>query len=294
MVEITPLDAAFGAEVRGWEPSRPPDPALVRQLQRALDAHHVLVLRGHPTPTDAQLVRFAAGWGELAETAAKYGLDLPDDRMLYVSNELDDRGVERGAAGSGSIPWHHDYAFWERPGQESFLEAQHLPPGGGPWTCFCDMYAAWDALPDELRERVRHLIGVHTLHAAGAYAEPTTDDEELRLRAAQANPDLRYPDDGAGARHPVAIRHPRSGRIALYVSSFVREFEGVGHDEGRELLDRLLGFAHSPEREYCHAWQQGDLVVFDTVGTVHRREEVLARQHRTMRQMSTLFDDTHR
>ncbi len=127
-------------------------------------------------------------------------------------------------------------------------------------------------------------------HAAGAYATPSsTDDAERAARAAQANPALTYPDDGHGAPHPVVHRHPETGRPALYVSAFVRDFDGMPHEEGRALLDELLRHADHPSRHYCHRWQPGDLVISDQVGTVHKRGEVRADAGRTMRQMSTLL-----
>lgn len=38
---------------------------------------------------------------------------------------------------------------------------------------------------------------------------------------------------------------------------------------------------------YAHDWQVGDLVVFDTLGTMHRRDEWDPTQRRLMRQLST-------
>ncbi len=168
------------------------------------------------------------------------------------------------------------------------LEAFRLPEGGGPATCFLDMYAAYDALPEATKVRIAGLIGRHTLHAAGAYGVPETDPAERAARAAQHNAAITYPDDGAGAPHPAVYVHPDTGRKALFVSAFVREFDDVPFDEGRALLDELLVHADIAERRYCHHWQPGDIVVSDQIGTVHSRGTVRADAGRTMRQMSTL------
>ena len=64
-------------------------------------------------------------------------------------------------------------------------------------------------------------------------------------------------------------------------------FEGMTPDESRTLVRRLLAFATTPERVYAHAWQEGDVVIFDTVGTVHRRDMLRTDQLRSMRQLST-------
>jgi taurine dioxygenase len=289
-VSVVPLDAPMGALVTGWDPTSPLNEDDATLLRDALHRDHLLVLRGHPVPSNEELTAFAAGFGELAPAGDLYGLALDSPKVLKVSNELDERGYEKGAAGSGAIPWHTDYAFMDRPAKETFLEAYLLPPGGGPQTCFCDMYAALDALPPELRERIDGLVGRHTLLAAAHYGTPDADPEERAARMRQANPDLHYPDDGDGIPHPVVARHPETGREALYVSSFVDRFDDVAYEEGRALLDDLLTRAVVPGRIYAHDWQVGDLVVFDTIGTVHSRGLVKAAERRTMRQLSTLVD----
>ena len=281
--------APFGAEVRGWDPSgTSPDDA--QFLRRSLAQHHVLVLRGHRVPTGPELARLGFVFGPVAPAADLYtGIAFDQREILHVSNELDEQGREKGAAGSGAIPWHNDYAFRADAAKETLLEAFRLPADDGPSTCFLDMYAAYDTLPEPLRARVEGLIGRHTLHAAGAYAAVDTDATERAARAKQANTDIVYPDDGAGAPHPVVHIHPETGRRALYVSAFVREFDGVPYDDGRALLDALLTHADQPSRRYCHHWVLGDIVISDQVGTVHSRGLVRADAGRTMRQMSTLL-----
>jgi alpha-ketoglutarate-dependent taurine dioxygenase len=280
----------FGAEVRGWHPGRELGHDELAFLRRALHTHVLLVFRGHPVPTHAELARFALQFGEVAAVAELYGgIEVVHDDVLHVSNELDAQGREKGVAGSGAIPWHADYSFRRRAAKETFLEAYRLPPSGGPQTCFLDMYDAYETLPDDLRMRIDHLVGRHTLHAASAYVTSDIDPDEREARARQANPELRYPDDGSGAPHPAVMTHPETGRRALYVSAFVQRFDGVPDDESRALVQALLDHADRPQRRYCHTWRLGDLVVSDQVGTVHKRGTVRASEPRTMRQLSTLL-----
>ncbi len=287
-MELEPL-LPFGAEVHGWDPAGT-TPDEEQFLRAALAEHHVLVLRGHRLPSGAELARLGFVFGPVAPAADLYtGIAFDEREILHVSNELDAQGREKGVAGSGAIPWHNDYAFRSDAAKETLLEAYRLPADGGPATCFLDMYAAYESLPAELRIRIADLVGRHTLHAAGAYASPETDDVERAARAKQANTDIVYPDDGSGAPHPVVHAHPETGRPALYVSAFVREFDGVAYDEGRALLDELLVHADHPSRRYCHHWVVGDIVISDQIGTVHSRGMVRADARRTMRQMSTLI-----
>ena len=94
-------------------------------------------------------------------------------------------------------------------------------------------------LPDEWRARVHQLRAHHTLTAASGYSTPEGDADEIAARNRQRNPELTYPDDGAGAWHPAVVTHPETGRTALYVSEFVSHFEGYTPDETRAMVREL-------------------------------------------------------
>ena len=279
----------FGVELRGWDPARELSDDDLAFIRDALHRNVIVVFRGHPVPTNQELARFALRFGDVAPAGEMYGIELEQREVLQVSNELNADGKEKGVAGSGSIPWHTDYSFQVRAAKETVLEAFKLPPSGGPQTCFLNMYDAYETLPDSLRERIDGLVARHTLHAAGQYSSPDVDPAEQEARARQANPNLHYPDDGAGVPHPVVMPHPETGRRSLYVSSFVQRFDGLPADEGRALLDALLAHADQPQRRYCHSWQLGDMILSDQIGTVHSRGLVRAAEPRTMRQLSTLI-----
>ena len=69
---------------------------------------------------------------------------------------------------------------------------------------------------------------------------------------------------------PLVRIHPRSGRKALYLGSHAERIVGWPHDEGRALLDELENHATRAEFVYSHAWQDGDLVMWDNRCTLHR------------------------
>jgi taurine dioxygenase/pentalenolactone F synthase len=60
------------------------------------------------------------------------------------------------------------------------------------------------------------------------------------------------------------------------------------------LLDELMVHATRPERLYGHVWREGDLIIFDDIGTMHRRDPSDADEIRTMRQLSTMLTDDGR
>jgi taurine dioxygenase/pentalenolactone F synthase len=118
-----------------------------------------------------------------------------------------------------------------------------------------------------------------------------TGDDSARdaaVRAERRNPQASLPGGGGPATHPLVVRHPRTGRRALYVSEFIAGIDGMDDDDAHQLAVDLIAHATTPERIYRHRWQPGDLLVFDTIGTIHRRDLSHHGETRTMRQLSTV------
>jgi pentalenolactone F synthase len=291
MLGIVTLEGSVGAEVRGWQPDRDLTDRERGQLLDALDARLVLVLRDQPQPTDDQIACLAHSFGEVYPGGNSYGVPMPHADVLQVSNELGPDGYEVGIGGSGVLPWHTDYSFLPTPARETLLEAFVLPPSGGPATYFCDMYAAWETLPEKTRLQLADKRATHSAMASASYLAARSSDGNDRDAAARAglrNPRASLPGGGGPAVHPLVMRHPRTGRAALYVSEFIAGIDGMDDGDAHRLAVDLLAHATVPERIYRHDWRPGDLLVFDTVGTVHRRDLSHHGEIRTMRQLSTM------
>jgi taurine dioxygenase/pentalenolactone F synthase len=291
MLAVAPLpDAAFGAEVKGWDPGVQPDAELVAEIRDALAEHCLLVLRGHRPPSDAELIGLAGAFGPLFDGGELFGIASPTREILRLTSERNDVGVETGPASATPLPWHTDYSYLPCAAKDTFLEAVQLPGDGGGRTWFCNLYDAWETLPESRRAELGGLVGIHTIKGSGKHLDET-QKSVTRAHRERKNPQFSYPGGRVPARHPVAHRHPDTGRTALYVNSLVAGFEGMERAEGRALLDELMAHATRPERVYGHAWREGDLIVFDDVGTMHRRDPSTTDEVRTMRQLSTMLVD---
>jgi alpha-ketoglutarate-dependent taurine dioxygenase len=207
MYGITPLEAPFGAEVRGWEPGRALTDGEADTLRAALREHSFLLFRGHRTPSNEEFARLGACFGELINGGELYGLESNSRDVLRVSNELDDQGYEVGYAGAGYLPWHSDYSFRERAAKETLLEAVSVPENG-PRTHWVNTYHAYEALDAELRERIQGLIGRHDPMASARHVP------EASRNAASAP--HRAPPPGVRTHRPLCVvlrgkhrRHPR-------------------------------------------------------------------------------------
>jgi alpha-ketoglutarate-dependent 2,4-dichlorophenoxyacetate dioxygenase len=156
------------------------------------------------------------------------------------------------------------------------LHARVIPPAGGD-TEFADTRAAYDALPEAIKQRLNGLVAEHSLwHSRaklGGYVP--TEDERNALPS---------------ARHPLVRRHPGSGRSALYIGSHVSHIVGMPIGEGQALLAELIAFATQPQFVYRHRWQVGDLVIWDNRCTMHRATPFEATDHVRDMRRTTIID----
>ena len=292
-LEIRPLAEPVGAIVTGWNPADELAPENRDELLRALRQYLVLVFRGHPQPDDASLVRFAQGFGELVMGSEWFGDLVEFPEILPISNIVGSDGVPKGTGGSIEFAWHADYSYVKRVGKESFLEAVELPEKP-PHTCFCSQYVALETLPPKTVDTLRSLRAFHSL---AEFVDPDTLDPDAAQDLAAGFTAKQARDERLGlerppipeAEHPVVLPHPDSGREALYVSrGITRHIVGMPRDESDDLLEELHAHSTRPEFVYSHEWQQGDLVMFDTFGAMHRRDAWNPKERRFMRQLSTM------
>ena len=149
-VEVIPSGGALGAEIRGLDLRLPLDAATVGQLRRALLDHCVLVFRGQPI-SEADQVRFTGYFGRPVEHVRRQP-DRPVKEIFLISN-IEENGQPIGALGHGELSFHSDLSYLRRPGTLSLLYAVEVPESGGS-TQWCNGYAAYEELDDDLRTRV--------------------------------------------------------------------------------------------------------------------------------------------
>lgn len=257
-LEIRPLHDALGAEVLGLDLAQPLDDAGFERIQQAHLHHHVLVFRDQRI-TPAQQVAFSRRFGPLQVHVLRDFQLQGHPEVLVVSN-IRENGRPIGLGDAG-VFWHSDLSYKERPSLGSLLHAQELPAEGGD-TLFANQHAAWDALPQALKDVIAPLFAEHTYVARY---------EELRARSPW-RPALtkQQLEEVKPVVHPVVRTHPETGRKALFVSEhFTTRIVGLPEDESRAVLDEL--FAHSVRAEfvYRHAWQPHDMVFWDNRSVLH-------------------------
>ncbi|CAB3761759.1 TauD/TfdA dioxygenase family protein [Paraburkholderia solisilvae] len=256
--DIVAFDAPLGAEVIGLDLSKPLADHDFARIHRAHLDYHVVVFRDQRI-TPEQHVAFSRRFGPLQKHVLHQFALPAHPEMLIVSNIVEN-GKPIGLGDAGHF-WHSDLSYKEKPSLGSLLHAQELPAEGGD-TLFANMHAAYDALPDALRNAIQGLRAEHTYLARYA---------ELQARSPW-RPNLT-PEQIAEVKpvvHPVVRTHPETGRKALFVSEhFTTRIVGLPEDESRVLLDEL--FAHSVRAEYVyrHQWRDHDMVFWDNRSLMH-------------------------
>jgi taurine dioxygenase len=281
-IEAIPMDAALGAEVRGIDLRRPMTDDDFAALLAAWHEHLVVLVRGQPL-TDPQLIAVARRFGNLQhapsnENSSKFGGDLAGFPEIAVVSNIVENGKALGGLGYGEAYWHTDSSFIETPPAASLLHAIEVPPSGGN-TSFCNMYRAYEALPEAMKARIAHRKALHNF----AYVS----SGQLR----KGHQETTDPSKGPGAHHPMVRIHPDTGRLALFLGRRLKSYViGLPLEESEALLDEL--WAHTTRKDFIwtHRWKPGDLVIWDNRCTMHQREPFDPSTRRLMHRTQTIGD----
>jgi alpha-ketoglutarate-dependent taurine dioxygenase len=252
-IAVRPLSTALGAEILGLDLADTLPDATIEAIRHALFQHGVVFFRDQKL-TPEQHVAFARRFGEI--NVNRFFKTVDGYPMIA---EVRKEPEQKGNIGAG---WHTDHSYDQAPAMGSILYAREVPETGGD-TLFASMYAAYDALSDGLKQTLERLQAVHSSrHVFGVAAYAGRGD----LKGRYLNPEAATQD----AVHPVVVRHPGSGRKALYVNAaFTVRIEGWTDEESRPLLQYLYQHAARPEFTYRFQWREGSLAFWDNRCTWH-------------------------
>ncbi len=274
-MKIIASEAALGAEVEGVDLSAPLDGETLDRIRAAWDEHLVLVFRGQ-TMSDADLLAFSRHFGELDPPGPNpYGTTfLPDyPEINVISNMKDAEGRPIGNLGAGEAVWHADMTYIDNPPKAAILFSLEVPEGQGD-TYFANMITAYDELPGGLKREIEGKLAIHDAahNSAGMLRKGYEEATDPQLTP--------------GSRHPLVHRDPLTGRRALFLGrrphAYIIGMEPAASDA---LLDRIWAHATQAKYAWVHKWRTGDLLMWQNLWILHRRDgfEADARRvlHRT-------------
>ncbi|MDJ0344306.1 TauD/TfdA family dioxygenase [Streptomyces sp. H10-C2] len=265
-LHLTPYSPTIGAEVSDIDLARPVEPEVLAELGRALLEWKVLFFRGQSL-TAEQHAAFARHWGEPEIHPFLPKAGIPE--VVRLAHDARSPGVEN--------VWHSDVSFSATPPLGSVLRAVEVPEVGGD-TLWADMAAAYDGLPDRVKEAVEGQSAVHDfLRSFGQLLTP-----EQVAKAREKNPPVE---------HPVVRTHPETGRKLIYVNRvFTERITGLPPEESRELLDLLYDQARHPEYQCRFHWRPGSIAFWDNRVTQHYAASDYFPRPRVMERVTIIGD----
>jgi taurine dioxygenase len=269
-MEIQAFASALGASIHSVDLARPLPAAGVDAIRKAVADYGVVFFRDQRL-TPEQHLGFARCFGAINVNRFFKTVDgYPE--IAEVRKEPDQ---QRNIGGN----WHTDHSYDLAPAMGSILYAREVPGSGGD-TLFASIYRAYDALSDGLK---RTLEGLRALHSSRHVFGTSTYCLRGDLQGRVLNPEMAVQD----AVHPVVVRHPGSGRKALYVNpGFTVRIDGWTDEESRPLLQYLYEHAARPEFSCRFQWGPGSIAFWDNRCTWHYALNDYPEQRRLMHRIT--------
>ena len=241
----------------------------------------VVLFRGIGTSPEA-LIKLSRCFGEL-ELHPIPQIRLPEHpELILLTNDGGPRGPVYsfdGVPTYGRIPWHTDLAFQLVPNAGALLNMVKKAEIGGR-TAWLDSALAYEALDDGLKRRIAGLE---------ARFEFCADLSRMRFlnpggtRVGESK--SSFPDYPPLAR-PIVWKHPETNRTILNICPLnIQGVVGMSQADGDALIEELIDAVIRPEFIYEHAWENGDIILWDNYRMLHSAMghplDVIRTAHRT-------------
>ena len=252
-LQITPFPV-IGAEIRGVRLSEPLSETARQKLREAFTDYAVVAIRDQWLDAP-QMVNAVQIFGEIfPQHNSRFS--VPDYPLVhYISNGDTLANGKRYIPGEG---YHTDHSNDAAPPKATALSAVKLPSRGGD-TQFVDMVRAYEDLPQDIKERIIGRRAIHVYQSSHSARQLPQLAEGRRAIVPDA------------VLQPMVVRHPDSGKLALYINPIrIEGILGMDDKEALPLLDDLLEHATQEKYQYRHVWEGGDFVMWDNRCLMHK------------------------
>ena len=271
-LDLHPVAARIGAEVRDIRLSGAIDGETFEALRQALFKHKVLFFRGQHHVDDVEQESFARRWGELVAHPTVPVRDGTDFLLELDSNH-----------GGRANSWHTDVTFDVAYPQASILRAVVIPSVGGD-TVWANTAAAYSDLPENIRKLADTLWALHTNDYDYAATRLNPNDEGVR-RYREVFTSTLYETE-----HPVVRVHPETGERTLVLGHFVKKLLDYTSTDSERLVSLLHGHITRLENTVRWRWAVGDVAIWDNRATQHYAINDYGDQHRIVRRVTVAGD----
>jgi taurine dioxygenase len=288
---IIPSGATMGARVEGLDLSEPLDDQTYKQLLQALGRYGVLKYPKQDL-TAQQLRDFAARFGELEVNVAN-AYQAPDLPEVMILSNMVENGKPLGLSDAGQ-DWHTDMSYSRMIAFANVLYGMVIPHRDGKSlgnTEFCNMHAAYDALPSEIKTRLHGMTATHDFNKFW---------EMMRRERGSSRPPLTDAQRAAKppVSQPIFLTHPITGKQVLYANpGYAMRIDQLPQHESDEMLAFLFAHQLRPEFRYANQWDVHDVLMWDNMGTIHNAvADYHTHEHRYIQRCqvaATHFFDEH-
>lgn len=250
-MRISPMPGPFGAVVEDVDLAADQSDETMRALIAALHEHQILAIRGQNL-TEAQYAAFGQHWGKPLMFHIEDHRNNAHPELIRITN----RAATPERYRDGAMHWHSDSSYEEVPASVTMLYGVEAPATGGE-TMIASSALAYDALDDATKAQIDDLTGLHCLGGS-----PALPGEKIPF----------VPETTAFhglQKHPLVMRHPVTGRKALFTSGTAYSAEGMNRDEGRALIARLRTHVTQPQFVTKYKVEAGDVFLWDNFQVLH-------------------------
>lgn len=267
-ITVTPLSPAVGAVIGGIQIGDGVSDEQFALIRQAYVDHGVIFFREQDLSPD-QHIEWAQRWSDI--NVNRFFTPVASHPTIAEVRKEPDQQMNIG------VNWHTDHSYDQIPAMGSILLAREVPKIGGD-TLFASQYAAFEALSPGLQDMLLGLQAEHTSrHAFGGSGVNEMTGGRI------GNPEAACQD----AVHPVVIKHPLSGRSALYVNhDFTTNFVGWTVKESEPLLKFLWAHASDVAFTGRFRWEVGSMAIWDNRAVQHRALNDYHGQRRLMHRIT--------
>lgn len=254
MVAIRRLGAQIGVEVTGIDVKTLDDAGFAPIYVAWLD-YNVLVVRDQQLGI-SDFLHYSRRFGPVVPHPSKSTRhpEVPEITVLGVNKFDADGRLNLAIYRRGAEGWHTDGAYNRQPFKATQLYALAVPSCGGD-TLFANGYAAYEALPQRLKQRLEGTKGAFTYGGRRGPSQLLNKEDR----------------DWKPVYHPVIRRHPETGRKSLYFDpGKIVSIVGAAAEESDALIEELTCYMIQPDAEYRHQWRKGDIVIWDNRCSYHK------------------------
>jgi taurine dioxygenase len=264
-MKITASGHALGATIDGLDLAEPLPDEGVEAILRALGERGVLRFPRQKL-SGRQLADFSARFGKLETNVASTHFQDPGVPEVMTLSNIVENGKPVGLADAGQ-DWHTDMSYSRTIAFANVLYGIKIPRRDGKplgATEFSNMQAAYEGLPAALKVS---LEGKTVLHDFEKFWEM------MRREKGSKRPPLTEAQKKAKppVSQPIFLTHPLTGRQVLYANpGYSVRINELPEKESAEMLEFLFEHQLKPEYRYTSHWEEGDVLMWEDIGTIHR------------------------